>query len=663
MKSLQPIYIIGLLLLIFVSHSCKTASLTEARKEYLRGEYYAASESYRTVYRNLKPQQRAMRGVVAYEMGEVYRKLNMPARASNAYANAIRYNYPDTLMQLSYAKMLQRQGKYNEAEVAYHAYLEQYPDNYFAQVGLAGVELTERMNSNPTRHKVSRADFFNSNRSEFSPLLARDDTQLYITSSRSSYRTDSVSDITGMKDNDLFISVKNDKGEWERPQRINSEINTDLDEGTPSISGDGSRMYYTLSPLYYDRPSQPRIYVAQRGADSWNAGRELSIQPKDSTSLFAHPSITPSGDWLYFVSDMSGGYGDKDIWRAAMRADEVLYVENMGPEINTPGDELFPTAVSDSVIYFSSDGHPGMGGLDLFEARLDKSGIEWHVTNMGYPINSSMDDFGITFEQNRKSGYFSSNRDDARGRDHIYRIDYPELSIQIEGFVVDQEERLLPDTQIHLIADDGTQQKLTTNKQGTYKFTPIQGRRYLLMAQADGFLNQRQSVTVSTAEKDSTYFVDFQLIPYNVPVVLENIFYDFDSATLRDESKEELGSLVALMNEYPEISLELSAHTDRKGSAGYNQNLSLRRAQSVVAYLVNNGIAPQRLTAVGYGKEQPKEVSERLAERYPFLSEGTALDEQTIEQLTEEEQSVADQINRRTEFKVIDTTLQYQREP
>lgn len=642
------------LLFILPLFSCKTAKLGDARGQYLRGEYYAASETYRNVYRNIKPDRRALRGVVAFEMAEAYRKLNMPARASNAYANAIRYNYPDTTMYLHHAQMLHREGKYAQAKDAYADFLKLDSVNHLAETGLKGIELTEIMKENPTRHSVRKMDLFNSNRSEFSPMLAKEDTELYITSSRNDARGDSVSNITGMKNNDLFLSVKNDKGEWERPKMIESEINTKFDEGTASISSDGRWLYYTFSPVYHNRPSQPKIHVSQRGAESWNAGSELIIVENDTVSMFAHPSISPSGNWLYFVSDMPGGYGGTDIWRAGMNGNTVSYIENMGPEINTPGNEMFPYAKNDSTLLFSSDGHPGMGGLDLFEAHLQPSGLRWRVKNMGFPINSPMDDFGMTVEKNGKNGFFSSNREDARGRDHIYRFEYPELSIQVEGFVVDKEEDFIVGAKIHLIGNDGSQQELVTKKDGTYRFSPRQGVQYILMASADGFLNQRKTLSITTEEKDSTYFADFMLIPYDKPIVLENIFYDFDKAALRPESKSELEELVAMLNEHTEIEMELSAHTDRKGNKIYNQNLSMRRAKSVVDYLIENGIDSKRLSAVGYGKEQPKVVSRGLSEKYDFLKEGDVLNEEFINQLSDDEQEIADQINRRTEFRIID---------
>ncbi len=655
MRITRLIYLFFLLETLLLA-SCKTATLTEAREQYLRGEYYAASETYRKVYRNVKPDQRPLRGVVAYEMAETYRRLNSATRAANAYANAIRYNYPDTLMYLHYAQMLHKEGKYTQAQNAYEEFLELDSLNSVGLIGVQGAKNAEIWQKNPTRYVVKRMDLFNSNRGEFSPMLAQDDAVLYITSSREEARGDSISNITGMKNNDIFIVTKNDEGEWQKPTILESEINTKFDEGTPSISADGNYLFYTFAPVNYNRATTTKIYFSQRGRGSWNAGQELTISARDTLSVFAHPSISLSGDYLYFVSDMPGGYGGKDIWRAGMNGNMVLFTENLGAEINTSGDEMFPYIKNDSILYFSSDGHPGMGGLDLFEATLKRNN-RWTVKNMGFPVNSSMDDFGITFEKGKQRGFFSSNRGDARGRDHIYSLEYPDIGVFVEGFVVDKEDKFIPNVKVSVIGENGSQHEYVTKQDGTYRFEAERGVNYLFMASADGFLNMKKSLKTSIEEKDTVYFVDFEMIPYNKPVILENIFYDFDKATLRPESKEELDGLITLLNDNPSVVIELSAHTDRKGSGEYNQNLSLRRAQSVVLYLIDNGIDEQRLSAIGFGKTKPKTITAGIAEKYNFLQEGNLLDETFIENLTPEQQEIADQINRRTEFKVIDSSL------
>jgi len=664
-----------LLAVIWLLLSCDQAKLSVAREQYLRGEYYAASETYRKLYRNVSREERAQRGIIAFEMAENYRKLNQSSRAVAAYNNAIRYGYPDTIMYFHYARMLHREGNYEGAAEAYRRFLTFRPEDRLALAGLQGVELAVEWSKNPTRYVVERMELFNSNRGEFSPMLSADGDRLYFTSSREEVLGEEKSAITGMKYNDLFRSVKNVHGEWQRPERISSGVNTGYDEGTPSFSPDGEWMYYTFSDINPNRGTTAKIYLSRWVNGRWSEGRPLEIVKDDSLSVFAHPAISPSGRWLYFVSDMPGGYGGKDIWRASvMNNHEILLVENLGPDINTPGDELFPYLRNDTTLYFSSDGHPGMGGLDMFMAvasggetwrqgrlgdwergRLgERESGRWRVRNLQSPLNSPADDFGITFEPKGEMGFFSSNRNDVRGYDHIYSFVYPEVTVWIEGFVVDPDDEFIPGAVVSVVGSEGSQLRFVTGKEGEYRFKANRDTDYLLMASADGFLNQKQRLSPSSEEKDTLYYVDFEMIPYNKPVILDNIFYDFDSATLRPESKDELGLLIDLLNEHPSVAIELAAHTDRKGSDEYNSDLSLRRAQSVVNYLSAHGINPQRLSAQGFGKTRPVKVSKKMAEQFDFLKEGDLLTEEFIETLTLDQQEIADQINRRTSFEVID---------
>ena len=298
-----------------------------------------------------------------------------------------------------------------------------------------------------------------------------------------------------------------------------------------------------------------------------------------------------------------------------------------------------------------------MGGLDLFKATLDSTG-QWIVTHMGAPINSAADDFGITFEGDKERGFFSSNRGDARGWDHIYSFEYPTITIQIEGYVSDVEEYAIENAVVRIVGKDGLNMKVPVKPDGSYKVELARDVSYVMMAEAPNFLNQYFELKTSDEEKDETYYVDFFLSPVDKPVVVENIFYDFDKATLRPESKEALDQLVKILNENPNVTIELGAHTDRKGTEAYNENLAQRRAQSVVDYLIESGIDPDRLTAKGYGETVPKIITAKLTEKYPFLPEGIVLNEAFVNALSPEQQEVADQLNRRTEFQV--TGLDYE---
>ena len=368
----------------------------------------------------------------------------------------------------------------------------------------------------------------------------------------------------------------------------------------------------------------------------------------------AHPAMSPDGKYIYFTSDVVGGQGGKDLYRARVKGNDFGPMENLGEEINTPGDEMFPYVRDSVTLYFASNGHPGMGGLDLFKATLDSTN-HWKVENMGWPINSFSDDFGITFEGKKEKGFFSSNRNDARGYDHIYSFELPTITVKIEGIVFDVDEVPIENATVRIVGRDGMNAKVQTLKSGNYSVELERDIRYVMMASARGYLNQNFELKTDAEEKSETYIVDFYLSPISKPVVIENIFYDFDKATLRPESKKALDEMIKMLNDNPNVTIELGAHTDRKGSDKYNEKLAQRRAQSVVDYLIEGGIAADRLEAKGYGESVPKTINKKMAKEFDFLKEGDVLTEEFILKLTPEQQEAADQINRRTEFKVLRT--------
>ncbi len=502
-------------------------------------------------------------------------------------------------------------------------------------------------------------DKFNSRRSEFSPMLYGEKyDQLYFASTRTPKgagkdKEETNSAITGQRNNDFFLVKQDENGTWQAPVELEDEVNTEFDEGTPSFSKDGNTMYYTYCAQDPEGPRTSEIYISSRSSAKWGKGTRASIV-KDSVTALGHPSISPDGKYLYFVSDAVGGYGGKDLFRARVVGSDFGPMENLGPDINTPGDEMFPYVRDSVTLYFASDGHPGMGGLDIFKATLDSTG-KWNVENMKAPINSAGDDFGITFAGNKESGFFSSNRNDARGYDHLYSFELPVITIFIEGIVSDVDENPIEDATVRIVGRDGLNEKVLAKKDGKYKVELERDIRYVMMASARGYLNQNFELKTGPEEKNETYIVDFFLSPISKPVVIENIFYDFDKATLRPESKKALDEMIKMLNDNPNVTIELGAHTDRKGTEQYNERLAQRRAQSVVDYLIAGGIAQDRLEAKGYGESVPKTINKKMAKNYDFLNEGDVLTEEFIDKLTPEQQEIADQINRRTEFKVLRT--------
>lgn len=640
--------------LLFIS-SCKIATMSDADKRFGQGEYYEAASIYNKVYKKLPKKDAALRGIVAFRMGECYRLINNVSAANRAYMNALRINPQDSIVKLQYARVLHATGNYKQAALQYSEFLKSFTDNEFAKNGLAGTELAPQLKANPTRYTVAKMHLFNSTRGEFSPmLLSPDYDMVYFATHRETVLGETKSAITGFKNNDIFVARKDENNKWLRPESAGG-VNTDFDEGTPSFSASGNTMYYTFCDENTEKNATALIYKSSRLGGEWSKGSRLDLTT-DSTMMAAHPAISPSGNYLYFVSDRLGGYGGKDIWRAAFQGDEIGYIENLGAEINTAGDEMFPYVRNDTTLYFASDGHPGMGGLDLFKATLSMKNQKWRIENMGFPINSQGDDFGITFAGEKESGFFSSNRGDIRGEDHIYSFDYPIVKVAVEGFIVDKEDEFVKNATIRVVGNDGTNEKFQGKPDGTYRLHVNRGVNYVLLANGEGYLNSKMELKTVPTEKDSIYYVDFVLYSISKPSVLENIFYDFDKAALRDESKKELNELIELLELNPNVTIELSAHTDRKGTQDYNQKLSQRRAQSVVDYLISHRVAKDRLTVAGYGKLQPKVVTKSLAKKHDFLKEGDVLTEDFVKLLAPDQQEIADQINRRTEFKVLSVT-------
>ena len=641
MAALTPVLLSG----------CRSAKLSDADEQYARGEYHSAMLTYKKIYNKLtRREERQQRGVVAFRLGECYRHLNMAANASGAYRNALRYNYPDSMALLYLAQSQHMEGKYSDAIKNYEAFLEKVPRSTLARDGLRGSQNAARIKANPTRYKVAAAKLFNSRRADFCPMFfdAAHDV-LYFTSSTEKSKGTTKSEITGTKNSDIYFSKKNEKGVWQRPEAVDGELNTDFDEGITSFSPDGTTMYLAKARREENSSTSVEIFTSQRSEAKWSAPVKLEITA-DTLSAYGDPAVSPDGTWLYFSSDMPGGQGGKDLWRINLK-ERVGSLENLGDVINTPGDERFPYVRSDSVLYFSSNGHAGMGGLDIYRATLTPSG-GWNVENMGWPMNSSYDDFGITFGDG-ESGFFSSNRNDARGYDHIYSFVKPELKITISGYVLDRDEEPVPNAVIRIVGDDGSNQKAIGKTDGTFQFNLQRGVKYVMMAGAKGYMNGKQEFVSDMAEEDAEYAVDFILAAMTKPQVIENIFYDFDKATLRPESKTALDSMVMILKDNPQIVIEMASHTDRWGNDNYNLKLSDRRAQSVVDYLIAAGIDPSRLRPKGYGETRPKTVTKRIARLYPQFKEGDVLNEEYIEKLDKPDQDAADQINRRTEFQVI----------
>ncbi len=671
-KNIPSIILVSLLTIGLCSCSV-SARIKQADKRYNIGEYYQASEMYRQVFRQIDSKDKAMRAHVAFQQGECYRILNN-AKAVNAYKNAIRYHYPDSIVYLHYAQVLQFQGKYKEAAAQYDIYLQAHPTDYIATAGIYACSQANTWKKQPTRYKIDLAKEFNAKRSSnFSPTFIGEDADaLIFTSNRQEQKSDSkkkvrTSSVTGMPSFNLYSARKNAAGKWEEIELcegLYAETESEEEEGTQkqtstaelgvaSLSSDGRTMYFTYSKPINGQDLGAKIYVSQRASGEWGEAQELKLF-KDSSITVGHPSINASGDTLYFVSDAPGGYGGKDIYMAISNGSEWDDIRNLGPQVNTSEDELFPYVRQDGRLYFSSKGHPGYGGLDLFYATQQDT--IWEIFNMGTPFNTNADDFGITFAGNTENGFFSSNRGQKKGYDLIYSFLLPQLEFIVEGNVTDNNGQHLSEATLRLIGNDGTNVKTQIRRDGTYRLKLNKNTRYAMLVNARGYLNEKQTFTTEGLEDSYTYQHNFVLSPISKPVKMSNIFFLFGSWELTPDSEEGLKALVKLLNDNPNITIELAAHTDLVGQNEANQDLSLRRAQTVVDYLIRNGIEQERLTAVGYGEEKPVVVDEMLHKQYPYLPKEQVLDEAFISTLTTEQQELCNSLTRRTEFRVLKTT-------
>ena len=661
--------------------------IKKADKKFAIGEYYTAADLYKSCYGRLGAKKdRELKGYVAYQQGECYRILNIP-RAANCYQSALRckYHLQDSTIFLHAGQVLQYQGKYKDAAKSYELYLEAHPDNYVAQAGKYACNMIEEWKREASRYKVSEAKEFNQKRtSNFAPMyIGSQSDALMFTSNRQEKQKGAKklkrpSNVTGQQLFQLYQTRKNAAREWEEVElaeglygdgeqeaekQENDSTGGGKQAGTAEMgvccfSRDGRTMYFTYSKPINGQDLGAKIYKSERASGEWGEAQEVKLF-SDSSITVGHPALNSTGDTLYFVSDAEGGEGGKDIWMAELDGSEWVNAQPLGKGINTSADEMFPYVHEDGTLYFASNGHPGYGGLDLYKATRDttqKDSTVWILFNLGAPFNTSGDDFGITFDGNSQNGFFSSNRNDKKGFDKIYSFYLPEMEFFAEGVVNDEQGNPISDAKLRIVGSDGTNSKVNARRDGTYKIKLQRDVKYVMLATARGYLNAKEQWNTLHLKDSKTYTLNFALSPISRPVKMENIFYEFGRWELTQASENELLKLVKLLQDNPNITIELSAHTDLVGNDEFNQELSQKRAQSCCDYLVAHCIEKERLTPVGYGETKPVIADKALNKQYPFIPIEQELNEAFIMTLPADKQDICNQINRRTEFKVIKTT-------
>jgi peptidoglycan-associated lipoprotein len=633
---------------------------TKAYATFDAGEYYTAIDQFKNAYQNTGDKKEKLH--MAFYIAECYRKIGNAPQAALWYGKVVAKDYENPVSVLYYADALRMNQNYEEARSQYQRYKELVPNDPRASDGILSCNFALQWISQPSGYQVEDMKFINSKDNDYGPAYSRSDYQeLFFTSSREESSGNIEHGGTGQQFSDIFFSTMDKKGKWSTPVPVAPAINTEAEEGAPSFSADENTLYFTRCNVSKRKALGCEIFSAKREGEKWNEIQSLGIAA-DSV-VVAHPSVSKDGLTLYFVSDMKGSIPDgdgkpsKDIWMVTRGSASTKWENpiNLGAPVNSPGDEVFPYIHTDGTLYFSSNGHIGMGGLDIFRA-VKTENKQWQVENMKYPINSAADDFGIIFEDERESGYFSSNRKGNTG-DDIYSFVLPPLKFSIAGIVKnDKTDEVIPDATIKSIGSDGITLEAKTGRDGLFKFTLKPGTDYVFIAEKQGFLKGKVRETTKGMSQSTELKTEIYLASIAVPIEVENIFFDLDKADLRPESMVSLDKLVETLNDNPNIVIELGSHTDSRASEAYNFDLSKRRAQSVVNYLIEKGISRNRLVAKGYGESQPKTVDKQDNSAYSFLPVGSVLTETFINSLSDEDrQEMSHFLNRRTEFKVLRT--------
>ncbi|MDR1672584.1 MAG: OmpA family protein [Bacteroidales bacterium] len=634
-------------------HGQKSSKVRKANEEFYAGHYSSAADMLRKAYNAVKKNEE--KSDILFKIGECYRLTNEPAQAESWYKKAINKGYTSPLVYLYLAEAKKMNQKYAEAKEDFKKYKEKAPDDRRGEDGIKSCDMALTWIENSNGYLVENMKFFNSRQADFSPMYASDDyTVVYFTSSREAATGKSINAVTGESFTDIFVSKLDRKRVWSQPVPVDGDINTEYEEGMCSFSSDFRTMYFTRCRNSKNKIYGCQILSSQLANGAWTKTKALDIA--NDSIVIAHPAISPDDLILYFVSDMPGGQGGKDIWKVERKSinDEWGEPENLGADINTPGDDMFPYVHPDGTLYFSSNGHIGIGGLDIFKARNDEG--RWIVENMGYPINSNADDFGISFQGETEEGFFSSSRS-VRGDDDIFIFSLPPLTFNLVGVVTDERTNApLSNASVKIVSSDGITNEMPAAADGTFKLPMKPNTDYVFLASRKGYLNGKERETTKGLDRSKDFRITIPLASIENPIEVTNIFYDFARWDLRPESMVALDRLVETLQDNPNITIELGSHTDSRGSDADNLTLSQRRAQSVVDYLIEKGIAADRLTPKGYGESQPKAVTEQIAKQYTFLRQGATLTETYINTIRNvDDQEKAHQLNRRTEFRVLRT--------
>jgi peptidoglycan-associated lipoprotein len=472
------------------------AKLASGVKIYRTGEYAQSIQKFD----KMDFDNRYYRSQASFYQGMSYGNLGQGARASASFQRAVRYGFTDPVASFYLAQSLRMREEYEEAIVAYEEYLNHDVGNRAALNGIRSCQMALNSPDN-TSYEVEPMRRLSSRFGDYSPAFAGEDyTTIYFSSMRGEDKKRLTNRITGQGSSVIYSSLQDGRGGWEDPVPFVGSENPDADDGASAFSQDGKEMYFTRCTYPQDAPMGASIFVKKRSGGRWGEPEPINLGP--DSLVFAHPAISPDGQTLYFVSDMAGGFGGKDLWKVTRSQSEWGAPENLGADINTPADEMFPYVRTDGRLYFSSDGLVGYGGLDIFEARFVGDEDGWEVKNMGLPVNSSGNDFGIVFRGKRNTGFLTSSRNSYRGVDDLFEFELPVIQAVLVGVVTGADGEAIADAAVQVIGNNGTNLTASSSEKGRFNFILEPGADYVVMISSAGYYNEK--ITLSTHDMEES---------------------------------------------------------------------------------------------------------------------------------------------------------------
>ena len=627
----------------------KSRRIIKADNAFALEEYSKAAELYKKAY--TKTKDKGLKAEIIFKQAECYRLSGQIKRAESYYKRAIKVKYPDVIVYLRYADVLRMQEDYQEAILQYQTYIELNPDDVNGEMGLKSCDFALQWKDVPTRYNLELLPIVNSRYSDYSPAFGNSEyTELYFTSSRTGGVTDKIDDRTGEPFSDVYLSRMNKKGIWSSPTIVAAPINTEGNEGSVFINNRGTTMYVTQCKVEKKKSLGCGIYVSNRKGKVWSDPKILQIKI-DSNTTIGHPTLSQDESTMIFAADMQGGYGGKDLWMVKKEkrsnwSDPI----NLGPLVNTPGDEMFPFLHIDGTIYFASTGHIGMGGFDIYKTSQDENGAYILPVNLKSPVNSAADDFGMIIEEDGERGYLTSNRRGGKGGDDIYQFELPPLEISVKGIVTESKNgSILTNKKVQLLASDGSAKEVLTDNTGSYSFELDPLTSYQIIIDTEGYLKKIVSETTFGLEFNKVFEINIALDPVKKEIILPKVEWDFAKWELRPESIIDLDVLAEALLDNDNVVIKIKSHTDELGTDKSNQALSQKRGQTCVDYLISMGVDPGQLVAIGVGESEPYVIKEKDGR----FNIGDVLTSSYIRKIRfKKNKEKAHQYNRRTSFEV-----------